>query len=233
MSTCQGCIPVRHSMSQALKVYRYSGRCHEIIASLRRRNTRVVQYRYMEAWMQWVVGVLKVRELRGRNVYVLRARFFVVWRRWAAVASRLKAYAAWQSRSVCVPRAQGVPPPPSRSTSYPSTCASTSPPPSRSSTESSFALYRDRLYSFYSHYNPSKLPSVGATLRLYASQEEDMMLRLIEAYGPEPPSVFQYPLLPGWTEYESDLGDLWYTSKDGTKRWMRPIDVTCTDTQYY
>eukprot|EP01062_Namystynia_karyoxenos_P052124 TRINITY_DN4141_c2_g1_i3.p2 TRINITY_DN4141_c2_g1~~TRINITY_DN4141_c2_g1_i3.p2 ORF type:complete len:489 (+),score=140.73 TRINITY_DN4141_c2_g1_i3:1695-3161(+) len=81
---------------------------------------------------------------------------------------------------------------------------------------------RQRLFSFYQHYNASKLPSVVSTLLEYAGFEEALFDALVRKYGPEPPDTTADALPLGWRLVESPSGDLFYRHIDGRKQWERP-----------
>eukprot|EP01064_Diplonema_japonicum_P036710 TRINITY_DN8346_c0_g1_i1.p1 TRINITY_DN8346_c0_g1~~TRINITY_DN8346_c0_g1_i1.p1 ORF type:complete len:229 (+),score=27.47 TRINITY_DN8346_c0_g1_i1:40-726(+) len=228
MSVCQGCTPIGHSMKEAQEIFRFTRQCRKKVAKMQKESDRGVSYRHVVKWMKWVVINQKVKELLGRSCVLIRSNAMHRWQAWAAQSKQREMMKAWMRRRAmppirCPSRSMSVSTEcPSRSTS-----ASTSPPPtciSSLSEPAAFTYYRDRLHSFYCHYNPSKLPSVVPTLKLFVNQEEPMIERLVASYGPEPPPVFSTPLPAGWTEIESEQGDLWYANED-RKQWHRPVDL--------
>eukprot|EP01065_Artemidia_motanka_P036966 TRINITY_DN4506_c0_g2_i1.p1 TRINITY_DN4506_c0_g2~~TRINITY_DN4506_c0_g2_i1.p1 ORF type:complete len:762 (+),score=109.24 TRINITY_DN4506_c0_g2_i1:72-2357(+) len=81
-----------------------------------------------------------------------------------------------------------------------------------------------RLWRFYLKHNPTKLPTIVDSLRLYAGREEELFKALVERYGEEPPPLMDTRQLPrGWRLVEGPGGELFFRHTDGRKQWEWPL----------
>ena len=68
-----------------------------------------------------------------------------------------------------------------------------SPPPAPVEAAPAPMSLRDRMVALYNHYDPAKASSVDALLAKYKGKEEQILAKMVDKYGPEPPAPSAQP----------------------------------------